>query len=86
MALCKTQIKGNVVAWEKSSMLRHNVTVDDIKNVSYFCYTRSKYVIFTEKVRFSEGETLCKIHGGDLAVPKSDQESKAILGIVSKHK
>ena len=37
-------------------------------------------------MRFSEGETRCKIHGGTLAVPKSDKESKNILDVVSKHK
>ena len=35
---------------------------------------------------FSEGETTCKLHGGNLAVPKSDQDSQKILDIVSRHK
>ena len=28
---------------------------------------------------FSQGEHICNIHGGDLAVPESDEETKKIL-------
>ena len=87
MALCKTNMKGNIVAWEKSGLLRHSVAIEDVKYISHFCEnSQTKYVIFPEKMRFSEAKNLCKVHGGDLSLPKSDQESKKILDIVSKHK
>ena len=86
MASCETHIKGNVVAWEKSGLITHNVVVEDIEDISNLCKKRSKYVIFPHKMKFSEGETTCKLHGGRLAVPKSENESQAILEIVSKHK
>ena len=86
MASCQTIIKGNVVAWEISRLIRRNVVLSNINDISYFCEHLKKYLIFAEKIRFSEGETRCKIHGGTLAVPKSDKESKNILDVVSKHK
>ena len=86
MASCQTIMKGNVLAWKKNGFIRRNVVVRDITNISYFCENRKNYVIFADKMRFSEGETRCKIHGGSLAVPTSDRESRNILDIVSKHK
>ena len=87
MALCKINMKGNTVAWEISGLVRHNVTIKDEIAISYFCENSpTKYMIYSEKMRFSEAENLCKVHNGDLSLPKSDRESKTILGIVSKHK
>ena len=86
MASCQTQIKGNVVAWKKSDLIGHNVIVKDIEDISYLCNKSPKYVMFPHQMKYSEGETTCKIHGGNLAVPKSEEESQAILKIVSKHK
>merc|ERR1712218_318668 len=37
-------------------------------------------------MRFSEGDNTCKMYGGHLAVPKSNQESQKILDVLSKHK
>ena len=76
MALCKKQMKGNIVAWEKSGLLPHNVIVDDINDISYFCHNSPKYVIFPVRMNFLEGKTLCKINGGNLAVPRSEQQSQ----------
>ena len=86
MASCRTLPKGNIVPWEKSGLLNRNVVVEDIIDVSYFCNERKSYVVFPEKMLFSEANTICEIHGGVIAIPKSDQESKEILDIVSKHK
>ena len=86
MASCRAMLKGNVVPWEKSGLLTHNVIIKDIKDIGTFCNNITEYVIFTKKMKFSEGKTICKINGGNLVVPKSDQESQKILNIVSKHK
>ena len=86
MATCQKNIKGNIVSWEKSDLSTHGVILNDIKDISEFCSNIPRYVIFPSLMRFSQGLTLCNIHGGDLAVPKSDQESQNILNIVSKHK
>ena len=40
MASCQTMIKGNVVAWEKSGLIRRNVVFSDINDISYFCERR----------------------------------------------
>ena len=57
MGSCNTQIKGNIVAWEISGLLKHNIPVRDIKDISFFCSNSSKYVIFPEKMSFSQGGT-----------------------------
>ena len=86
MALCQTRNRGNVVAWEMSGLLFHNVILEKNIDISYFCRNNIQHVIFPEKMKVSEAETICKIHGGKLAVPKSNDESKKILDIVAKHK
>ena len=86
MALCQTQNKGNIVAWEKSSLLNNNAIMKDISDTSYFCNTSTRYVIFPHRMRSLEGELTCWGHGGEVAVPNSDEETQEILDLVSKHK
>ena len=86
MASCQIQMSGNLIAWEKSSIVSHNAIVKDIIDISYFCKKSTKYVIFPQRMRYSAAETTCKIHGGNLAVPKSVRESQQILDLLSKHK
>ena len=58
LAECRRKDRGNIVAWEKSGLLRHNVAIEDVKTISDFCESDpTKYVIFAEKVRFSEAES-----------------------------
>ena len=85
MGSCQGHTKGNVVAWDKSAFLNRNVVLQDVPDISFLCRNDPKFLIFPRKMRFSESQMTCEIHGGDIAVPKSDQESKKILDIVSKH-
>ena len=85
MGSCRAHTKGNVVKWDKSGILSRNVALEDVPDISFLCNNDPKYLIFPRKMRFSEGQMTCEIHGGAIAVPKSDQESKKILDIVSKH-
>ena len=85
MALCKRPQKGNIVAWEKSNWILNNVLIDDIQDPAHFCHRPRQYLIFPEKHRFPDAQKVCEIHGGSLAVPRSDKDSNTILDIVSKH-
>ena len=60
--------------------------MENIRDVSMFCENQKSLVIFPKKVLLEEAQKTCKIYGGDIVVPNSDQESKQLLNIVSKHK
>ena len=64
----------------------HTALTGEEGDISNLCKHGQRYVIFPQRMKLFDGETTCKIHGGDLAVPKSDQESEQLLNIVSKHK
>ena len=85
MGRCKGLPQGNVVSWNESSWIQNAISKKYIVEVSDFCSEKSKYFIFPEKVRYPEARKLCEIHGGSLALPRSDNEEKEILDIVSKH-
>ena len=52
---------------------------------SDFCIKKPKYIIFPEKVRYPEARKICEVHGGSLALPRSEDESKDILNVVLEH-
>ena len=85
MAACNRLKRGNILAWEKSSWILNNVPIEDIQDPAHFCAGLRQYVIFPEKTKFLEAQKICEVHGGNLAVPKSAEDSEIVLGIVSKH-
>ena len=46
---------------------------------------RKHYVIFSERVRYPNAKKICEIHGGRLALPKSDEENRRMIEISPKH-
>ena len=50
------------------------------------CITRRNFVIFPDLVLFSKALETCRIHGGNVAVPKSNMENSLMIDIVKKHK
>ena len=86
MATCKTWLKGNIVSWEKSNPILKNVVLTDLLDPPTLCLKHHQYVIFPEKVPYPEALGICEIHGGSLAVPKSEEENNKIIHIVFKHK
>lgn len=85
MANCKDLTKGNVVAWEKTNLKAHNVIVTDIEDARSLCSVRHRLAIFPQKVIYDQAIEVCAIHGGKLALPRSDEENAEIVQIVSKH-
>ena len=86
MASCQKLIKGNVIAWKKSNLINNNVKLTDLKDATEFCESPSKLVLFPYMVRYAEAKATCEIHGGSLAVPKSDQENQKLIDIVHSRK
>jgi len=86
MAQCKNWRKGNVISWEKKYITIHNVEAKDLENSSALCNTQKKLVIFPKMVTFSQAKDMCRIHGGNIAVPTSKTESSEMINIVMKHK
>lgn len=86
MATCKTWLKGNIVSWERSNLILNNIVLTDLFDPPNLCLKHHQYVIFPEKVPYPEAKGICEIHGGSLAVPKSEEENNQIINIVFKHK
>jgi hypothetical protein len=86
MGKCNIRRKGNVVAWKKQNITIHNVEIKDLEDASALCSTKRNFVIFPDLVRFSQAKETCKIHGGHVAVPKSNMENSLMIDIVKKHK
>ena len=85
MASCNHSSKGNIVSWDKSDWTLHNVLLEDVDIGRTFCEHHDEYIIFPDKLRFLEAKKTCEIHGGKLAVPRSDEDSAKIIAIVLKH-
>ena len=86
MAQCTILRKGNVVAWDKTKITIHNVEIKDLENAHSLCSTKSNFVIFPDLVDFSQAKKTCGIHGGHVAVPKTNAENLLMIDIVKKHR
>ena len=53
--------------------------IKDLENVSSLCNNERNFVIFPELVGFSEAKKTCRIHGGHVAVPKSNAENLLMI-------
>ena len=85
MASCSSIPKGNVVSWDETSWVYHDAPINREVEIADFCSQTIQYIIFPEKVRFPEARKTCEIHGGSLALPRSENETKIILDIVKCH-
>ena len=85
MASCNRLFRGNIVAWERSNLTLHNVMIADEEDHSTFCIVPRKYFIIPEKTRFPESKQTCEVHGGTLALPRSDEESQKLMELVLQH-
>ena len=86
MGLCKLWLKGNLISWNKSEIIAHNVPLIELPDPTVFCSNAPHYVIFPQKVLFTEAKEICQIHGGNLVIPKSERENAEIMDILIKHK
>ena len=91
MSTCKSLKKGNVVPWDLNhgvtdeKFVFHNVTITTFPHSSELCNIMHRFVIFPERVQYPEAKDTCKIHGGSLAIPHSENENKILMSIVKMH-
>ena len=82
IARCQKLLQGNIVSWNESNWIFNSVMKIKGVKTSDFCIKKPKYIIFPEKVRYPEARKICEVHGGSLALPRSEDESKDILNVV----
>ena len=84
MSVCTKWPRGNIVSWNKSDFELHNVHLEDFSNLTELCAKQQQYVLFPEKMKYPDAQETCKIHGGSLALPRSEMENNFILNIVKQ--
>ena len=82
MADCQEYGKGDLVSWDRSHFKISKATVHEGHDLKALCKTQQQFVIFPEKKRFLEAKSICEIHGGKLAVPKSDIDHQNIMELL----
>ena len=83
---CSIVIQGDVISWYEENFTINQAKVSRLQNSSLFCDQTKQLVIFPQKKSFKSAKALCNIHGGNLAVPESENEEDEIMKVVSKHK
>ena len=74
MASCKILLKGDVLAWDKTNWNTTNVLIQDFSDQNLFCQRKRQYFLIPYKLRYPEAKKTCEIHGGHLAIPKSEED------------
>ena len=86
MAQCLKLRQGNVFSWNKSNVVTNNVKISHLANPSMFCEKHHQYIMFPHKMSYPKAKDACEVHGGSLVVPRSSNETRILLDIVSQHK
>mgnify|MGYP001393258899 CR=1 FL=1 len=50
-----------------------------------FVKEKKDRIIFPKKVSHKAAKSLCKVHGGEIAVPTTENEATEIMDIMNKH-
>ena len=79
MGHCKDWTQGNMVAWKKVNWETNNVVLNYIEDARSICSELHNLVIFPQKVAYSQAVEICALHGGEMALPKSETENDEIL-------
>ena len=85
LAACQFLLKGNIVAWNEDNFEFSNVQLTNIDDEKTFCKESKGYIIFAEKLSFSQATTKCASIGGNVIYPESQYENKKVIDILSKH-
>ena len=67
-------------------MVKYNVAITKLSHPETLCNISHNLVIFPERVQYPVAKKICTIHGGRLAVPRSEMDNKVFMDIVGKHK
>ena len=84
IANCEELRKGDVISWNKKKLTISKAKIEDVDH-SLFCKQQSDVVIFPERRSLISAVEVCSSIGGDIVVPKSEDENKAIYDIAAKY-
>ena len=85
IAKCRSTSQGNIASWKESIWNLNAISKRNDVELSELCIEKPQYLIFPWKSRYQEARKLCEIHGGALALPRSENDTSAILDILSMH-
>ena len=71
IAQCNNFKQGNVVAWDREKIRIQNALTHNIHDEKLCCKEQKRFVIFPNKENFLGAKRTCMMHGGRLAIPKS---------------
>ena len=83
---CKSNEKGNVVAWDRNSIKNHGAFIEESFDTNIFCRKEETFVVLPRRLPLSIAKRVCISHGGLLATPRSEQENRHIMDLLSLHK
>ena len=83
---CEESAKGDIVAWDKENFNINKAIAKEGYILKSFCDKRQRYIIFPQKKLFVEAKTTCEIHGGKLALPKSENEHNIVINLAEKYR
>ena len=84
IANCEGLKKGDIISWNKSKLKISKAKIEDIDH-SVFCKEQSDVVIFPERRSLISAVEVCSSVGGEIIVPKSEEENKAVYKIAAKY-
>ena len=82
MAKCLAQKQGNIINWKRINWEINEVLVKEDERLDNFCRTIKNVILFPYRKLFKEAKRTCEVHGGKLAVPKSDAEQSSLMNLI----
>ena len=84
IANCEELKKGDIISWNKKKLMISKAKIEDVDHSS-FCKEQSDIVIFPERRSLISAVEVCSSVGGEIVVPRSEEENKATYDIAAKH-
>ena len=86
MSHCLTYREGDIVSWKKDNWKINKAVVQEEQELNSFCNIPKQYIIFPEKKLFKDAQRICEVHGGKLALPKSENEQTVLMNLLQEYK
>ena len=77
-------LEGNVLAWNPDFIEFHETALKNI-TLDSLCNSSSTHLLMTETSTFDEADQFCKVHGGILALPNSEEENEKLHGMLMEN-
>lgn len=77
-------LEGNILAWNPDFIEFHATVLKNI-TLESLCDSKSTHLLMKEKSTFDEANQFCKVHGGILALPNSEEENEKLHGMLMEN-